>query len=358
MKDRRQIIMASFAAVAVLVTAWYFVDLLFLSPSARCDADIERLNRELKKLKLFNSQEVEYRDKLDSFATRSLSVDPDGAREHLRRRFSEMVETSGLKCVEDRAFSSVTPGGVSGVYREVGWKCSLVGSLQQIVHLLYLAQSDPYLHKINNLVIVPERDRKNARVSFSYTTLVLERKEDKKLVPAGEKRKPTVSLAASDAIKVYEAIAARNIFRPYVKKRPPQKVVRKPPKNPPVRPRPKPSTDGLKKVVSLTRWDKGPEICVLDTRSGKTERLEVGDALAGGTIICVDYRKLPLPNKPETLSQSRVIIKIGSDYFAVELGWTLNRRYLVQEDRLPPGISDSSGEEPAAEARSKPASAG
>jgi hypothetical protein len=208
-------------------------------------------------------------------------------------------------------------------------------------------------------VIAPERDRKSAKISFSYTTIVLERKVDKKLVPEGKELMKTASLADCASMKLYEGIGERNLFRPFVEKRdPPKIVVSKPPKNNRTRPRPPVSRDTRLQVVSLACWGKGPEIWVKDTGRNRVERLKIGEPLAGGTISCVDYRNLPEPNRPENLSPSRVIIKIGGDYYAVELGWTLNRRYLVHKDRLPPELSEDSGKKSAAESRSTPADAG
>ena len=58
-----------------------------------------------------------------------------------------------------------------------------------------------------------------------------------------------------------------------------------------------------------------PEIHVRDLIQQKTQRYKTGDVLAGGTIVCVDYRPLPMPGNELLRSDSRVIVKVGGDYF-------------------------------------------
>ncbi len=59
------------------------------------------------------------------------------------------------------------------------------------------------------------------------------------------------------------------------------------------------------------------------TPAQRTTRYKTGDELAGGTIALIDYRRLPSPTQPGLLSDSRVILRIGSDLYAVERGRTL-----------------------------------
>ena len=267
-----------------------------------------------------------------------------------------MVEACGLRVMEDRPFSEISSKTVSGMYREIGWKCSLVGSLRGVVNMLYLMQADPYLRRVDGLVVNPDKNRKEMRMSFRYTTLVIEkRKGDTFKVAADQKPEPVVSLAKAPNRGIYDSVAERNLFRPYVKKQKPRVVQKQLERRPPSRPPRRTGPDLSRfKVVSLTRWQDESEICVAETRSNSVRKFKIGDSLAGGKIVCVDYRKLPLPDNPEILSQSRVILKIGADYFAVELGRTLDRKYLVKKDRMPPGLI----EKPEENSTSKPAPAG
>ena len=77
------------------------------------------------------------------------------------------------------------------------------------------------------------------------------------------------------------------------------------------------------RVVSLSEWQGQPEVHVRDLTAQKTQRYKPGDALAGGTIALVDYRALPLAGGNGLLSHSRVIVRVGEEFFAIERGQTL-----------------------------------
>jgi hypothetical protein len=77
------------------------------------------------------------------------------------------------------------------------------------------------------------------------------------------------------------------------------------------------------------------EIMVLDTNQNKTASYKPGDELAGGKIVMIDYRKMPFPKKPVLLSQSRVILIIGEDYWAIERGNTLADIHKLAPGQLP-----------------------
>jgi hypothetical protein len=68
----------------------------------------------------------------------------------------------------------------------------------------------------------------------------------------------------------------------------------------------------------------------------------------------VDYRSLPRVDRPELLSPSRVVLRIGPDLWAVELGSYVSQKYRLSADRLPSELrqrtgagDEASGEEPA-----------
>ena len=52
----------------------------------------------------------------------------------------------------------------------------------------------------------------------------------------------------------------------------------------------------------------------------------------------VDYRPMPSPANPTILSPSRVILKVGPEYFAVELGQDLTEKRRLPDDMLPDEI--------------------
>lgn len=356
--DRKKLATRSLAAVAVLVAMWYVVDMLILTPAADKDADIRRLKKEIEEYEYYNSREATYLKRLKEYYAMTLSDDPLKGRELLRQRIGSMIEASGMRCMDDRPFTEVSSTSSSKGYHEVGWSCDLVGSLDDIVKILYLLRSDPYLHKLEGLTISPARDRTEARISFRYATLIFkERKKNHFDSAINDETLPVASLAANPENDIHARAAARNLFRPYVKKKkviastPPEKKERvaAPPKE-------RPPVYNRFKIVSLTRWNSGPEIAIADTATNAVRKFKVGDTLAGGTIVGVDYRQLPFPDTPEILSPSRIIVKIGNDYFAVELGRTLGDKHLIDKEKLPPAIAEEVGQ--AETASSAPPAAG
>ena len=82
-----------------------------------------------------------------------------------------------------------------------------------------------------------------------------------------------------------------------------------------------------------------PEVHVRDLTNQKTLRFKSGDPLAGGTIVMVDYRPLPMPENEGLQSFSRVIVKIGNEYWAIERGKTLADRHRLKPEELPAQLS-------------------
>jgi hypothetical protein len=82
-----------------------------------------------------------------------------------------------------------------------------------------------------------------------------------------------------------------------------------------------------------------PEIHVRDVNNERTLRYKPGDELAEGAIVMIDYRPLPFPDNPALKSFSRVILKIGDEYWAIERGRTLADKYKLAADQLPPSLT-------------------
>jgi hypothetical protein len=72
---------------------------------------------------------------------------------------------------------------------------------------------------------------------------------------------------------------------------------------------------------------------------GLSSSYKVGDTIAGGVIVQVDYRPMPTPGRENILSGSRVILRIGNEYWAIERGGTFAQRHKLKPEQLPPGIA-------------------
>jgi hypothetical protein len=261
-----------------------------------------------------------------------------------------MTQASGMRRDEAAPSQPIAGKTRPGAYSEIGWKYKLAGTLEQAVNILYLLREDPYLHRIDGLSIVPRSDGRTVDLSFRYVTIVLdEALLGMKRKVGGETKTITVStadeplplpqLADSEQRSHYGLIAARNIFRPYLQKPPPPpshepRMARDDPPPPP----PGPNWSRFK-VISLTNWSDGQDISVQNTQTGEIQQHKVGDPLAGGKIVMVDYRELPRRDDPELASPSRVIVRLGEEFFAVELGETLAQKRRLEPAQLPARLS-------------------
>ena len=151
-------------------------------------------------------------------------------------------------------------------------------------------------------------------------------------------RKIEAKALAEENRSLFAAITKRAFFLPYQKKPapPPAPPPTTKPEAPAAPPPPGPETY---KIVSLSEWQGQHEIMVFDTNQNKTANYKPGDTLAGGKIVMIDYRKMPFPKKPALLSQSRVILSIGEEYWAIERGNTLADIHRLESDQLPTNLA-------------------
>lgn len=215
---------------------------------------------------------------------------------------------------------------------EIGWNIQGEGALTNIINLLYLLDRGPWLHRLENLACSAGDAPGRARVHAAYLTLVMDPPLE---VPHTNAAGP-VALNAPGRREL-DDLVVRDLLRPYLP----------PPPAPPAAPAarvaaaPKPAAaPGPEnyRIVSLSEWEGRPEIHVRDLAAQKTKRYLVGDELAGGRAVTVDYRPRPDPAHPARLSSSRVLLLINRQYWAVEAGQTLADKHLLTPAELPPGL--------------------
>jgi hypothetical protein len=202
--------------------------------------------------------------------------------------------------------------------------------LENVVNLLFVLQGSPYLHRVEVLELSPGDAPGQVKVLFEFLTLVI----DPAPVVDRTELASKVTLNSPER-HLFDGIVQRDLLRPYVKRPPPPPG---PGSTGPGAAPPVPSGPEALKIVSLSEWLGQPEIAVLDAGHQKTTRYKPGDALAGGVIMMVDYRALPMPDKAGLLSNSRVILKIGNEYWAIERGRTLAEKYKLALNLVPESL--------------------
>jgi hypothetical protein len=199
------------------------------------------------------------------------------------------------------------------------------------VNLIFVLQESPWLHRLEGLSVSPGDAPGQVKVRFSYLTLVLDP------APEVERKELAAKLnLGSPERRLFDGLVARDILRPYIKRPPPPPVAsasgstRPGSGGPPAPPGPE-----TFRIVSLSEWQGQPEVHVRDLVNQKTLRYKPGDPLAGGTIVMVDYRALPMPGNSLVQSSSRVIVRIGEEFWAIDRGKTLAEKRKLAPSELP-----------------------
>ena len=334
MKSREKILMAVVGGLAGVALLGLLVKVAVVDTVKKMDTTIASTRGALAKLREEQRAFQAADDKLKAFAKTTFADSVEQASAKSGEMLTKVILQSGLHELE----FSRTPFGPHKLRgaEEVGWSIQGEGMLRDVVDLMFLLQESPYLHRIENINITPGEVLGEVRVSLRYLTLALE-------------PMPAVSLADlepkftlySPERKTYEELEARDILRPYVKRPPPPPPGTRPTTTAAIAaaaaaPPPGPETF---KVVSLSEWAGQPEIHILDLTAMKTTRHKAGDLLAGGQVVLVDFRPLPKRGNEALQSYSRVIIKIATEYWAIERGQTLADKYRLRVDQLPESLS-------------------
>ena len=187
--------------------------------------------------------------------------------------------------------------------------------------------------RVENITMLPVDGGAEVRIDFQFLSLIVGPTKYAKQGPLKARAVQGETLGSEDRT-LFAAITQRAFFLPYQKKPAPLPT---PTATPP--PAPTPPGPETYKIVSLSEWKGQQEIMVLDSNQNKTASYKPGDELAGGKIVMIDYRKMPFPKKPALLSQSRVILIIGEDYWAIERGNTLADKHKLVPEQLPENLA-------------------
>jgi len=342
---------------------YWGVQKMFLAKDAEHDQRRIRLSNDFAKLQRENTRIESTAKSLKGWASLTYDLDELRASAKLGATLVALVERAGLN-PEKLSLQPVRGGRVRGAYREIGRTLRVRGRLQNIVDFLYLLRKEPHLHRLDNLSITPLPKTNEIDVQVRYVALVLDAKASEKLQTDMLPTTAPTDLD-SDERKLYDAIASRDLFRPYIQRRqapPPPRPTPTPPRPSPRRPTPTPPrpaptptpNPGRFRVVGLPDWSDKQEVLVSDSSTGQLRTYKAGDTLAGGTIVMVDYRLLPSPKNPQILSPSRAILRVGPDYWAVDLGSMLTEKRRLKADQLPDTIRSLPNDAPGDKVKKTP----
>lgn len=328
MNAREKLLAAIITGVVLLFGIIYALQVVILQPVRELDRRISGTRERLAKIQTERRNYFAAEDRLKLITSRTFADTIDQASARSGEMLTQEILAAGLK---ETSFTR-TPFGPRTLRgaNEIGWNVQGDGALSNVVNLVFLLNETPWLHRTEGLVVASGDSPGNVRVRFRYLTLVID--------PAPDvARTNMVARHGLDSPRrhLLNSIVSRDILRPYIRR--------------PVAPLPGQSAAAANRrvappgpenfrVVSLSEWQGRPEVHVRDLAAQKTLVFRPGDELAGGTVVMVDYRSLPRAGNALLQSFSRLILKIGDDYWAVERGRTLAEKRRLTPAELPPSL--------------------
>lgn len=355
MNLREKLLAAAAGTIIVGFMLYGLANSLLIKPARQLDAEYEDMQRTQARLQSENAAGAECGSILAKLYTRTYGGDESDVNAQLSARLDKLIEVSGLS--NEQLTSSLVKGAtLHGTLKDkdLGRSISLKGKLPNVVNLLYLLSKDSHLHRIDTVAISPlVNDPGKVDLQLKYSTIVMDIPKSSGLAPTTEEvtSRPVESLDAPERAR-YDVIVARDIMRPYVARpKPPEPVVQhvdKPPEPVVEKPQaPKPPPDSRYRVAGLPTWFGTPAVNVRDNANGEIKTVKIGETLGEGKVVAVDYRLLPKRNDPKVFSDSRVIVDIGGNYWAVDIGDSLADKYMMKSLDLPPELRKGSTTVPA-----------
>jgi hypothetical protein len=358
MNKREKILAAVTAGIICVIVLYTLLNALFLSPGDTLNNVIRKADKSIAELKKKKKALENNMAHLKSLATRTYGRNDSDVMVTTFSHLMAALDRSGLTS-EGKGVSKGSAKS-SGDLRETAWRIVKSGKMEHILNLLYILEEDPVLHRIENLSISPRERDGPFRVEFDYIALSLATKKG----PQFAKTRPSDTKLAiemdSDRRKLYNVIPDRDIFRRYIKRvDPPKKptTIAKPPRKPEA-PSTSPGPKPKYRVCGLPKFPSGPEVWVVNEAdaTGAIHKYKEGQKLMGWEIVMVDFRPLPDPNKPLLLSPARVIVKIDSDYWAIEGNQYITAKRILKGPNLPPELRIVSGAAEQPETTTRPQS--
>ena len=320
--------------------AYMIANRLVLAPIRRYAAEEDGLVNQIEKLEGQAAVLSRQKAAFASLRDRTYDDDIEKAGVSVRLRMDQIARQAGLS-QNSISVSPVSRPGTRTKFGEVGCTVSGTASLERLTNFLFLLNHDRYLHRITSLDVIPQKDRRTFTFKLRYVSPVFDRKPP---VTIAARQAPTTQMTELASLShpdrsPYDVIATRNIFQPY---RPPRRVApprrRGPPRRPePPRPPPVKAPDPLDSMIvsALPSSNGVPEVHVQVPGLDMAKVFKIGEKLPIGVIAMVDYRVIPMPGDPKQLSKSRVIVRQGKDYRAVEHKQPLSRWRALRPDELP-----------------------
>lgn len=323
MKPREKMLVGIVAGFIAIFVLGYGVKGFFLKPLKEIDKQTALLREKLAKINTERRDYFDAEDALRGIAQRTFGTELNQASARSGEMLTRQIALAGLN-ESDFTRLPVGPRKFKGA-SEIGWSIQGKGNLEKIVNLLFLVQNSPHVHRIESVTLSSYEKPGEIKVRFLFLTLVIEPAPDFDAIEL----KPKFTLESPQRF-AYNTILERDILRPYIKALPPPVTPGK------AAPSSAPAGPEALRVVSLSSWEGQPEVHIRDLNLNKTARYRPGDKLKDNSVIVdIDYRPMPSPRNPLLVSDSRVILKIGDEFWAVERGQSLAEKRRLEDGQWP-----------------------
>lgn len=329
MNTREKVLAGVVAGLVGTFVLGYGLYALINKPLKEIDKRTAVLREKLDKVKAEKRAYFAAEDQVKAMTLRTFADTIDQASAKSGEMLTRTILSSGLQEMEFTRLP-LGPRKLKGA-NEIGWSVQGEGPLASVVNLVFQLQESPWLHRLESLTVTAGDLPGAVRIRFRYLTLVMD--------PAPDVQRTELVAAhsiESNERRLLDSLVDRDILRPYIK-RPPPPPTAPTGTSPGAAPGTPPAPPGPEsfKIVSLSEWQGQPEIHVRDMVNQRTARYKPGDSLAGGTVVMVDYRPLPMPGNSGLQSFSRVLLKIGTDFWAIERGKTLADKRRLAPSEFP-----------------------
>jgi len=328
-KKREKILAGIVLGFVALFVLGFGIKGFFVKPLNAVDKQTGALREQINKINEERRAYFAAEDSLRNVAQRTFATDVNQASARSGEMITKQIALAGLNEAEFTRLP-VGPRRFKGG-SEIGWSIQGKGTLDKIVNLMFLLQNTPQVHRLETLTLTASEKAGEIKVRIVYLTLVVEPAPDFNPIEL----KPKFTLESPERY-AYNTILQRDILRPYIRATPAT------PKSDRQNSQPSTAPAGPEalKVVSLSEWEGQPEVHIRDINKNETQRYRPGDKLKDKSntvaeVIAVDYRPLPSPRNPLLLSHSRVILKIGEEFWAVERGQSLAEKRKLQPQEWP-----------------------
>jgi hypothetical protein len=169
MNSREKLVAALVGVVIVGVVAWFAASWYFGALQAR-ETQLAKLKSEVNKLELDQRKAQQASKRLADYEQRSLPPDAELAK-ILYEKWLHQVAADVEPKLNVAINAKIPAAPAKGTFSRLNFTVTTQGELPQIVDFLYRIQRVDWLHRIDNLTLVPRNDSRKIEVTLDISAL-------------------------------------------------------------------------------------------------------------------------------------------------------------------------------------------